>query len=331
MEVVEELKLDIIPQPEPALSAKSDIPVVETKPDSQPAKEEKPEAKADAAPEEGKKPADSAPAEDPAEDAAANTEEAGKPKSKGVQKRIDELVKQREEERAEKLRLLAIVEQYQKQPPKQEEAQVDEDPEPLRPSRDPNAAPEVYEQALAEYADQKAAWSARKAVKEALAEEAKKAEQREVEAKAKAAQESYVARVNKAIEKYPDYKAVAESPDVQVSMPMAQAIITSDHGPEIAYHLGKNPAEAARIAALPPVQQLVEIGLIVAKLTAPAPKADSQPPQPKPSVSAAPKPIKPLESKGETHVKTPDEETMEEYAARRKRELAAERRPGARH
>ena len=323
MEVKEEITLDLIPQNEPALSTTNDVPVVETKPDAIAAPEKKEPAPEPEAKEEVQE--ESAPPEKP-EDPAANAADKGKPKSQGVQKRIDELVRQREEERAEKLRLLAIVEGMNK--PK-DEAKTEDDTEPQRPVRDPNAAPEVYEQALLDYADAKASWSARNEVQKVLAEEARKAEEREQVAAQKAAQETYIARVNKAVEKYPDYKAVAESPDVTVSMPMAHAIMTSEHGPEIAYHLGKNPQEAARIASLAPVQQLVEVGLIVAKLTAqvPAPAA----PAPKPPISAAPKPIKPLESKGDTHIKTPDEESMEEYASRRKKELAAERRPGVRH
>jgi hypothetical protein len=312
--------LDLLEPSGPALSTTNDVPVVETKPDAIAAPKpeaEKPEVEAEDEVQE-----ESAPPEKP-EDPAANAQP--KP-AKGVQKRIDELVRQREEERAEKLRLLAIVEGYNK--PKAEAKVEGEDQEPQRPVRDPNAAPEVYEQALMDYADAKASWSARNEVQKVLAEEARKAEEREQAAAQKAAQETYIARVNKAVEKYPDYKAVAESPDVTVSMPMAHAIMTSEHGPDIAYHLGKNPQEAARIASLAPIQQLVEVGLIVAKLTAPAPAPAA--PAPKPAVSAAPKPIKPLESKGDTHVKSPDEESMEEYAARRTKELKAERRPGVR-
>ena len=320
MEVKEEITLDLIPQNEPALSTANDMPVVETKPDVIAAPEKKEPAPEPEAKEEVQE--ESASPEKP-EDPAAN---AQPPKAKGVQKRIDELVRQREEEKAEKLRLLAIVEGMNK--PK-DEAKVEDDQEPQRPARTAFETQEAYEAALDQYVVEKANFVATKAVNERLAEEARKAEEREQVAVQKAAQETYIARVNKAVEKYPDYKAVAESPDVTVSMPMAHAIMTSEHGPEIAYHLGKNPQEAARIASLQPVQQLVEVGLIVAKLTAPAPAPAA--PAPKPAVSAAPKPIKPLESKGDTHIKSPDEESMEEYASRRKKELAAERRPGVRH
>lgn len=321
MEVKEEIKLDLLADTSPALSARSDVPIVETKPDSQPApKEEKPEAKVDAAPDEGKKVEESAPSEKPDEDAAANTEVEGKPKAKGVQKRIDELVKQREEEKAEKLRLLALVEQYQKPAPKVEERV--EDDQPQRPSRDAFADTAAYEAALGDYADAKAAWSAKQAVSEALAAEAQKTEQRQIEEGQKQAREAYQARVTKTSEKYADYKEVAESPNVTVTIAMAQAIMHSQHGPEIQYFLGKNPEEAKRISTLNPAEQLVELGLVVGKLSAPAPD-----PKPKPIVSSAPKPIKTLEAKSETVEKDPSEMSMEEYAVyARKRDADAKRR-----
>lgn len=310
--VKEELKLDLLDISEPALSASSDMPVIETKPDSQPdtkpapKEEAKVEKKDDAAPSlEGKKPEESATPEQP-DDSSASDEPK---KAKGVQKRIDELVRQREEEKAEKLRLLAIVEGFNK--PKQEpEAKQDEDQAPQKPVRESFGTTDEYVAALADYADAKATWSSEKAVKEALANQAKQSEQRQIEAGQKAAQEAYAKRVEDATKEYPDYKEVAESPDVTVSIPMAHAILQSEHGPKIAYHLGKNPEEAKRISQLSPPVQLIEMGLIVARLTAPA----ASPAPLKPVVSAAPKPLKPLESKSEPAAKSPQDMNMDEYA-----------------
>ncbi len=314
--------LDLLDTKSPALSATSDMPLIETKPDALP------DPKETAAPIEAETTEEPAPPETP-DDSSASDKPEGKPKSQGVQKRIDELTsnwreaeRRAEAERTEKLRLLALVEQGKPAPkPEVEDA-------PQRPQRSNFTDPTAFEEALADYADEKAAWSAKHAVKEALAENERVTQQRQIEEGQRAAREAYVGRVSKAQEKYPDYKDVAESPNVTVTIPMAQAILHSEHGPDIAYHLGKNPEEAKRIASLNPVQQLVEVGLIVAKLTAPAPAPAV--PAPKPAVSAAPKPIKPLESKASPVAKSPEEESMEEYAARRHKELEAEKRPGAR-
>lgn len=327
------VKLDILDITSPALSATSDIPTIETKPDSEPVKPEskpapKEEAKVEkievAAVDETKKAEESATPETP-EDSSASDEPK---KAKGVQKRIDELTSnwreaERREEaaRQENLRLLALVEKGGKV---EEKPAAKEDQEPQKPTRESFGTTDEYVAALADYADAKASWSSEKAVKEVLAAEARKTEQRQIEAGQKAAQEAYAKRVEAATKEYPDYKEVAESPDVVVSIPMAHAILQSEHGPKIAYHLGKNPEEAKRISALSPPVQLIEMGLIVARLTAPA--ALSPAPQ-KPAISAAPKPLKPLESKSDSVAKDPQDMNMEEYAAMVKQR---DKRAGAR-
>ena len=73
--------------------------------------------------------------------------------------------------------------------------------------------------------------------------------------------------------------------------------------------LGKNPAEAKRLSSMNPAVQLVELGMILAKITAPAAPAP---------VSAAPKPITPIKAGTESPNKSADEMTMEEYASMRR-------------
>src|SRR6185369_14001186 len=87
----------------PALSSTTDIPIIEKKPDSQSAFDgEKPGVKDDkAAPEEGKTPEESALPEDdetPTEEDSGGPDKAKKP-AKGVQKALDRLTKEREEQR----------------------------------------------------------------------------------------------------------------------------------------------------------------------------------------------------------------------------------------
>lgn len=320
------VKQDILDISKPSLSSTSDMPVIETKPD----------ATNEGKPPEPKPQDKAAPAEGKPEEGTTNTEESATSpeespasdepkKAKGVQKRLDELTRQREEakrqaeaERQEKLRLLALLEEKQK--PK---AEPDEgDPEPVKPAKDP-ANPDAYEAALEDYISKRAEWIARKEVKANLAEAEKKAEEARLAENARQAQATYTARVEKAQEKYPDYHEIAESPDVQVSIPMAHAITQAEDGPDIAYFLGKNPQEAERISKLAPPLQLVELGKISARL--------ATPPAPTKPVSAAPAPGKPIKPTTET-TPNPEEESMEAYANRRKKEWAAERRPGgARH
>jgi hypothetical protein len=94
---------------------------------------------------------------------------------------------------------------------------------------------------------------------------------------------------------------------------MAQAIHESDLGPEVLYHLGSNPQEAARISALSIPRQAAELGRIEAALTKP------------PVVNAAAKPIPPAPPATVGAVsagmnKPLEELGMAEYIAARKRE-----------
>lgn len=92
---------------------------------------------------------------------------------------------------------------------------------------------------------------------------------------------SYQERVEQAMEKYPDFEDVAYSPDVPITNAMAATIQESEKGPDIAYFLGKNPAEAQRIAKLSPFLQAKELGKLEAKLeSAPAPVRTSNAPPP---------------------------------------------------
>ena len=96
---------------------------------------------------------------------------------------------------------------------------------------------------------------------------------------------SYQEKEEGARERYDDFEQVAYNPSLPVTDVMAQTIQSSDNGPDIIYHLGTNPREAARIAALPQFLQAKEIGKIEAKLAATPPVKRT---------STAPAPISPV-------------------------------------
>lgn len=107
----------------------------------------------------------------------------------------------------------------------------------------------------------------------------------------------------------PDYFEVTRG-NVPVTAEMADAIKASDVGPALAYHLGKNPQIAAKIARLPPLLGAMEMGRIAAKL--------SEKPKP-PQVSAAPPPA-PKIAGGDARVeKDPKDMTDAEFAKWRKK------------
>jgi hypothetical protein len=123
---------------------------------------------------------------------------------------------------------------------------------------------------------------------------------------------TYGERVAKIREAKPDYDSVTTNPDLAITPAMAEVIMESDVGPEVAYHLGTNPAEAARIASLSEKLQAKELGRLEERLSQPvkAPQARTPPPPPPQTVAGLSAGV----------AKTPESESMAEYIARRKAE-----------
>ena len=124
---------------------------------------------------------------------------------------------------------------------------------------------------------------------DALAE--RKAEEllarREAERQQRAFLDAYHEREEAARDKYDDFEMVAYNPELPVTEAMARAIQASDIGPDVLYHLGSNPKDAARISRLDPILQAREIGKIEAQLgAAPPVKKTSNAPAPIAPVTA---------------------------------------------
>ena len=207
-------------------------------------------------------------------------EQEEKPKANPkLERRFSEITKQREEARKEaqrerearealEARLAALEKQSVPQAPK-----VDEEPQPSQF----NDAFE-YAKALAEY-------TADKRIEE----------MKRQEAEAKVAQErqkvieSWANKVQKAKEVLPDFDDIVSSSDVVVNDDIRDAILESDVGPQILYHLAENDDVAKRISGLSAKQALREIGKLEARFEA------KEKPEPTPIVrSKAPTPIQPI-------------------------------------
>ncbi len=104
------------------------------------------------------------------------------------------------------------------------------------------------------------------------------------ESAASLADETFGVREEVARERFADYDAVAKNPAVRITPAMATVIKDSELGPDLAYHLGKNPTEAARIALLPVHRQAVELGKLEVRIGTPKP-LPKQPPDPVQPVS----------------------------------------------
>lgn len=75
-------------------------------------------------------------------------------------------------------------------------------------------------------------------------------------------------RLTKFVEEQPDALAVISARTLPITEHMRDVILASEIGPQIAYHLGKNPATAARIARMSPTQQAAAIGRLEGQLLA---------------------------------------------------------------
>lgn len=107
----------------------------------------------------------------------------------------------------------------------------------------------------------------------------------------------------------PDYFEVTRG-SVPITNEMADVIKSSEMGPALAYHLGKNPQIAAKIARLPPLVGALEMGRILAKL--------SDVPKP-PQVSGAPPPAPKIAPSNAQVEKDPKDWTDADFAKWRKK------------
>ena len=198
-----------------------------------------------------------------------------------LEKRFSEITKQREEARQEAQRerqarvdleqRLAALEQ-QRQP--QQQSYIDQEPQPSQ-----FADAFEYAKALAEFSTEKA-----------LAERDRQvAQAREQEAQQKIIQ-SWAQKVQDAKAELPDFDDLVASSDVVVNNAVRDAILESDVGPRILYHLAENNDLAKKIASLSPNAALREIGKLEAKFEV-KPEAKQTAPVVR---SKAPAPIQPI-------------------------------------
>lgn len=329
------------PQPRtaPAISATSDMP--ETKaaapalseervPADSTTKTKQPDGKpvVDAAAVEAKTEGDKPDAKAAATDDAAKPADETPPWMKAEitkernKRRTEETARKTAEQKAEALqsdltKALSTLEAVSKKPP---EKTAIESP---RPKRDAFTDPDAFDAAIDEWANDRATRAATVAAAEAaskiedgITKQTETEKQTELQRQNKEIADAFEARKIKFMEDHPDYEEVVSRDDIEISPAMGQAMLNDEDGPALAYYLGQNPDEAARILKLSPFKAAAELGRIAARLNT------------KPAVSTKPAPLTPLKTgSANASRKGPNEESMEEYGARRSTELANSRRP----
>lgn len=145
-------------------------------------------------------------------------------------------------------------------------------------------------------------------VKQALESERNTASVQDVRAK-------FEERMDAFAKATPDIKVVLGNPALpQLDKEAAALVVKSELGPQIMYHLGKNPEKAARIARQSPIEQGAAIGRIEAELRIP--------PKPQKQISNAPEP--PTPSKGA--VAPQEGGSIADFVTRERKAMADRRR-----
>lgn len=213
----------------------------------------------------------------PAESDDAESEEDGddaedKPKKGGVQKRIDELVREREEARQREQRYRQELEQMRTQ---QRRAQLHASKPRVEDYDSVEDFERDYEQWVASGLKQQ-----RQAEQEAR--EQYEREQQELEK-----QHALRVKTIEAQKAYPDFNEVISDPSVpslpEVNEHAFEALSDSDRFADVAYYLAKHPEEIEKFRGLSPVQAGRRMARIEARFDKPKPKAEpSSAPEPAP-------------------------------------------------
>lgn len=219
---------------------------------------------------------------EPTEADAAKPQEERKQNPK-LEKRFSEITRQREEARKEAQREREARMQLEDRLRQLEQKAA---PQVQQPS-DSKPRPEQFKDAF-EYAEALAEYTANL-----------KIQQMKQETEREKFVQTWAEKVKAVKDELPDFEEmVASASDVVVPDHVRDAIMDSDHGAKLLYHLAENPEVAEKIAKLPPISALREIGKLEARFEA-KPQETSTPVV----KSKAPEPIRPIRaSKGAVDV-----------------------------
>lgn len=202
-----------------------------------------------------------------------------------LEKRFSELTKQREDARKEA--------QREREAREALEARLKALEQPSQPTQsgqsDEKPQPHQFSDAF-EYAEALAEYTAEQALKNRDKQEA----ERKAELERQQVIDAWAKKVEAAKAELPDFDDMVQSSDVVITNEVRDAIIESDVGPQILYHLAENPEIAEKLASKSVVSALREIGKLEAKFEKEAEKPTEEPSKPVAKKSNAPEPIKPL-------------------------------------
>lgn len=242
------------------------------------------------------------PVEGQTEASATETPEEPKPVNK-VQQRINQLTREKYEQRQENANLKARLDQLEQVTPEVKT------PDRVAPNEDDFDSLQEYHTANAQYYAEVSgdAAQARVTASDSANKEATAQTQRQEAVKTKKA--AFEANLDGKRANFEDFEDVAYGHNF-MDLDLAEQIFEMKKGPEVAYHLGSNLDEAERIFSLTPVQRARELTKLEFQVEALKPK----------KVSDAPDPISPL-GNSETVQTDPDKMTADEWRAWRNKQI----------
>lgn len=232
-----------------------------------------------------------------------------------VQKRIDELTRQRKESEE-----FARNEYNQRMLAERRAQELEEKLSKLQPQTfvEEKKKPVAADfKSVDEYVDALADWKLEQKETEREANRQKQQEQEAANARIAAWQE----RQEKARAEIEDYDEIVGKADMPIKGYLQEALIESEYGPHLAVHLAKHPKELERLNKLTPASALRELGKLETKFEKKAETVESTTTTAKPAsppVSRAPAPIDPLRSASAPVDKNPGALSFDEYRAQRK-------------
>lgn len=237
------------------------------------------------------------------DDDQSDDEDSGKRKKRkrgGFQKKISRLEEEKEYWRRKAL-------ETSEKPQKKEEKPKAEDAPPKKPDPKDFETYDEYSEALTDWkVDEKL-----RKVEETRQAETKRSQFKE-------AQQTKVQRYEEGIEQaqkdFEDFDEVIEDYDGPLTIGMQQALLDSDMGPQVAYHIAKNPKLGEKMAGMTILQLNKEVAKIEARLEKSG-KGSGEGKATK-KTSKSPPPIDPVKGSSKSK-KSPDDQSYEEYLKER--------------
>lgn len=169
---------------------------------------------------------------------------------------------------------------------------------------------------LDDYVAAKAEYIVKQNLDKTFAERERAARQQAEQGRRGQVEQTWNNRVSQVRVEMPDFDEVIESSGVNITQPMAEAIMESDVGPKVAYYLARNPEKAEEIAEMSPAQIHRAIGRIEAKLEHET-LVKKQ--------SSAPKPASPVGSRASNDNGLSDKLSVDDWLKTRNAQLKAKR------